>query len=50
MHTDLSALAPSVYITPQIISAGVSVSTSAVYIDISVNYRNTVVLSRASLL
>lgn len=46
----LSALAVSVDISPPIISAGVSVSTRAVYTDISVNYRNTVVLSRASLL
>lgn len=38
------------YHSPQIISAGVSVSASAVYIDISVNYRNTAVLSGARLL
>lgn len=50
MHTDLSALAASVHISPLVISADVSVSAEAVYTDISVNYRNRVVLSRASLL
>lgn len=50
MHTVLSALAVSVYISSQVISAHVSVSTEAVYTDISVNYRNTVVLSRVSFL
>lgn len=50
VHTDLSAPLVSVSISPQVISADVSVSAGAVYTDISVNYRNTVLLSRASLL
>lgn len=46
---DLTALAAFVCISAQVISADVSVSTVAVYTDISVNYRNTV-FSRAGLL
>lgn len=49
MHPDPSASAVPVYISPQVISADVSVSAEAVYTDISVNYRNTAVLSRAGL-
>lgn len=48
MHTDLSALAASLHISQPVISADVSVSSEPVYTDISVNYRNREVPSRAS--
>lgn len=46
----VSPLAVSVYISTLLFLLVLRVNTRAVYIDISVNYRNTMVLSRAGLL